>query len=53
MSLGVPERDILTEEISLHTLENVLASLLVLDREFHLHNIQRLLVVTTSYHICE
>lgn len=49
--LGVPEKDILTEDLSLHTLENVLASLLILDREFHLHNIQRLLVVTTSYHM--
>jgi uncharacterized SAM-binding protein YcdF (DUF218 family) len=51
ISLGVPEKDILTEDLSLHTLENVLASLLVLDREFHLHNIRRLLVVTTSYHM--
>lgn len=51
ISLGVPEQDILTEDISLHTLENVLASLLVLNREFHLHNIERLLVVTTSYHM--
>ena len=51
LSLGVPEKDILTEDLSLHTLENVLASLLVLDREFHLHNIRRLLVVTTSYHM--
>jgi DUF218 domain len=51
LSLGVPEKDILTEDLSLHTLENVLASLLVLDREFHLHNIRSLLVVTTSYHM--
>jgi uncharacterized SAM-binding protein YcdF (DUF218 family) len=51
ISLGIPEKDILTEDLSLHTLENVLASLLVLDREFHLHNIRRLLVVTTSYHM--
>ncbi|MEI2664233.1 YdcF family protein [Rossellomorea sp. LJF3] len=51
ISLGVPEKDILIETVSLHTLENVLASLLVLDREFHLHNIRRLLVVTTSYHM--
>ncbi|MCA0149505.1 MULTISPECIES: YdcF family protein [Rossellomorea] len=51
ISLGVSEKDILTEDLSLHTLENVLASLLVLDREFHLHNIRRLLVVTTSYHM--
>ncbi|PFA63081.1 hypothetical protein CN378_18780 [Bacillus sp. AFS015802] len=51
ISLGVPKEDILTENLSMHTLENVLASLLVLDREFHLHNIRRLLVVTSSYHM--
>ena len=51
ITLGVPERDILIEDRSLHTLENVIASLLVLDRAFHLHNIERLLVVTTSYHM--
>lgn len=51
VSLGVPEKDILIEDHSLHTLENVLASLLVLDREFHLYRIERVLVVTTSYHM--
>lgn len=51
VSLGVPEKDILIEDNSLHTLENVLASLLVLDREFHLYRIKRVLVVTTSYHM--
>ncbi|OZM58481.1 hypothetical protein CIB95_02625 [Lottiidibacillus patelloidae] len=51
ISLGVAETDILIEDRSLHTLENVLASLLVLDREFHLYKIRRILVVTTSYHM--
>jgi uncharacterized SAM-binding protein YcdF (DUF218 family) len=51
MALGVPEKDLLIEDISLHTLENVLASLLVLDRAFHLYRIERLLVVTTTYHM--
>ncbi|MBP3951880.1 YdcF family protein [Bacillus suaedae] len=51
ISLGIPEQDILIEDKSLHTLENVLASLLVLDREFHLYKINRLLAVTTSYHM--
>lgn len=51
MALGVPETDILIEDISLNTLENVVASLLVLDRAFHLYNIRRLLVVTTSFHM--
>jgi len=48
---GVPERDILIEEESLHTLENVLASLLILNREFHLYQMKRILVVTASYHM--
>lgn len=51
ISLGVFEKDILIEDRSLNTLENVLASLLVLDREFHLYKIKRLLIVTTSYHM--
>jgi uncharacterized SAM-binding protein YcdF (DUF218 family) len=51
LALGVLEEDIITEEISLNTLENVLASLLVLQREFQLHNINRILVVTNSFHM--
>jgi len=51
VALGVSKQDILIEDTSLHTLENVLASLLVLDREFHLYKIDRLLIVSTSYHM--
>ncbi|QTM98303.1 YdcF family protein [Sediminibacillus dalangtanensis] len=51
VTLGIPEENILTEDLSRHTLENVLASLLVLDRAFHLYNIERLLIVTASYHM--
>lgn len=51
LELGIPEEAILIENTSKHTKENVLASLLVLDRAFGLHNINRLLVVTTTYHI--
>ncbi|MCT2536343.1 YdcF family protein [Aquibacillus koreensis] len=48
---GVPEKDILIEDHSLHTLENVLASMMILDREFHLFKLNRILVVTNSYHM--
>jgi uncharacterized SAM-binding protein YcdF (DUF218 family) len=48
---GVPEEDIIVEDVSLHTKENVLSSLLVLDRAFYLHNIKRLIIVTTIYHM--
>ncbi|GEL77607.1 YdcF family protein [Tenuibacillus multivorans] len=51
IKLGVPEEDILLEDKALHTKENVLASLLVLDRAFYLHHIKRLIVVTTSPHM--
>ncbi|MCA1322349.1 YdcF family protein [Bacillus tianshenii] len=51
VKMGVPEKDILVEEISLHTKENVLASLLILDRAFSLHKIDRLLIVTTAFHM--
>ncbi|MEN2766009.1 YdcF family protein [Ornithinibacillus xuwenensis] len=49
--LGVKEQDILIEDNSLHTKENVLASLLVLDRAFNLHEIERLILVSTHYHM--
>jgi len=47
---GVPEEAILIETLSNHTKENVLASLLVLDRKIGLHNIRRLISVTTPGH---
>ncbi|MEC5424820.1 YdcF family protein [Virgibacillus sp. C22-A2] len=48
---GIPEEDILIENISLHTKENVLASLIVLDRAFYLHNIKRIIAVTAFIHM--
>lgn len=51
MELGIPEKDILVEQTSTHTKENVLASLIILDRAFGLQNIKRLLIVTSTYHM--
>jgi hypothetical protein len=51
IQLGVPCHDIYTETVSQNTKENVIASLLVLDRDIRLHQIRRLLVVTTTYHM--
>lgn len=48
---GIPSGDILIEPVSVNTKENVLASLLVLDRFFGLNQLKRLLVVTTAYHM--
>ncbi|MFC4024599.1 YdcF family protein [Oceanobacillus longus] len=51
IEMGIPDEDIIIEKESLHTKENVLASLLVLDRALGLHNIQRLIIVTTNIHM--
>lgn len=51
ISLGVPEEAILTEEISYNTTENILCSLLVLERKFLLQKIDRLIVVSSPFHI--
>jgi uncharacterized SAM-binding protein YcdF (DUF218 family) len=51
IELGIPSEDILIEDVSLNTKENVLASLLVLDRGIGLHNVNRLLVVSANYHM--
>lgn len=48
---GIPEDAILVEKQSLHTVENVLASMFVLNREIPLYKVRRILVVTTSYHM--
>ncbi|WP_246943302.1 YdcF family protein [Bacillus pinisoli] len=51
MRKGIPEKDIIIEDISLHSKENVIASLLVIDRALNLHHIKRILVVTTNFHM--
>lgn len=51
IKLGIREEDLLVETQSRNTKENVLASLLVLDRYFQIHNINRLLIVTSNYHM--
>lgn len=48
---GIPEEDILVEKKSLHTKENALASMFVLDREYDLHLIRRLIIVTATIHM--
>lgn len=51
VELGVPQERIFVEKESRNTKENVLASLLVLDRALRLHHINRILIVTTTYHM--
>ncbi len=51
IELGMAPKDILLEQLSLNTIENVLASMVILNREFKLHQIKRILVVSTYYHL--
>ncbi len=51
LSLGVPEEVILTEQESNNTTENILCSMLVLERKFLLQNIERLIIVSSPFHI--
>lgn len=49
--LGVPKQDIIIETDSNNTTENILCSLVVLERTLLLQNINRLLIVTNRTHI--
>ncbi|WP_226655283.1 YdcF family protein [Pseudalkalibacillus hwajinpoensis] len=51
LELGVPSKDILLELEAANTTENVLASLMVLQRSIGLNHIQRLLIVSSPYHM--
>ncbi len=51
LSLGIPAEAILTEEESNNTTENILCSMLVLERKFLLQNINRLIIVSSPFHI--
>ena len=51
LELGVPEEDILMESHSLYTVENMLCSLLELERAFGLSRMRKVILVTTNYHM--
>lgn len=51
IKLGVNDKDIIIETESNNTTENVLSSLLILERYFLLQNINRLIIVTTEFHM--
>ncbi|WP_264739356.1 YdcF family protein [Cytobacillus firmus] len=48
---GIPPKDLFIENISLHTKENVLASMLVMDRMCGLENISNIIIVTAPFHM--
>jgi uncharacterized SAM-binding protein YcdF (DUF218 family) len=51
LELGIPEIDILYEELSMTTKENILCALLPLEREFKLSKIKKVIIITTNYHM--
>lgn len=52
IELGVPEEDTLIEVLSqVGTKENVLGSLMIIDRHIGLNNVHRILAVSTAYHM--
>ena len=50
-SLGVKRDDIILDNISQNTVENILQSLVLLQRHFWLNRVRRVLLVTASYHM--
>ncbi len=51
IALGVQEKDILVETISLNTTENILASLYVIEKHLHLSNIHTITFISTEAHL--
>ncbi len=51
LELGVPKEDIILENSSQNTVENILFALVELQRTFWLNKVRRVLLVTTAYHM--
>ncbi len=51
LEMGVRREDVILENESLNTVENVLGALFMLQREFCINRIGRVLLVTTAYHM--
>ncbi len=51
LALGVPKEDIIIEEKSQNTIENLLFALVEMQRAFWLNKVHRVLLVTTAYHM--
>ena len=51
LELGVDEDDILMEDSSQNTVENLLFALIQLQRTFWINHVRRVLLVTTAYHM--
>lgn len=51
LELGIPETNIILEKSSQNTIENILFSLIELQRSMWLNKIKSILLVTTTYHM--
>lgn len=51
LELGVAAEDIIIEETSQNTVENIQYAIQELDRTFGLNNVQSVMIVTTAYHV--
>lgn len=51
LALGVSEKDIILENKSQNTVENILFALIELQRAFWLNKVHKVLLVTTTYHM--
>ena len=51
LELGIPETSIIMENSSQNTIENILCSLLKLQRSMWLNKVKSVLLVTTTYHM--
>ena len=51
LNLGVPSENIIVENSSQNTVENILFAMIELQRSFWLNNVQTVLLVTTAYHM--
>ena len=51
LALGVAEEDIIMENQSQNTVENILFALIELQRSFYLNHVHSVLLVTTAYHM--
>ncbi len=51
IELGVPAEDLIPEKLSQNTVENMLAALLMLQRNFWLNRVKGVLLVTAQFHM--
>ena len=51
LELGVPSENVILENSSQNTIENILFALVELQRNFQLNNVNKVLLVTTAYHM--